>query len=236
MSNLLQMGTDFEKKLKERAASTENMLNSEFRKLEESVDKALSLNRQKIRDAISEHTTSVKKQLDTLSTTVSMQFSTTEAELSRQQKKLLWRVIKGRILFPALTALSVTGGIFLGCWGLMEWQESKIAKNILTIREQENTLAKLEAKTWGVTFVNGENGKFLVLPDGVKGENTWTVGDKNAVMNEWESAFAELQKMHEVTQRNNAILNERVVILSQQVQRLAGQVDRLSRLFIANNS
>lgn len=57
MSNLLQMGTDFEKKLKERAASTENMLNSEFRKLEESVDKALSLNRQKIRDAISEHTT-----------------------------------------------------------------------------------------------------------------------------------------------------------------------------------
>ncbi|EPA4810607.1 MbeB family mobilization protein, partial [Escherichia coli] len=26
MSNLLQMGTDFEKKLKERAASTENML------------------------------------------------------------------------------------------------------------------------------------------------------------------------------------------------------------------
>ncbi|WP_217989509.1 MbeB family mobilization protein, partial [Salmonella enterica] len=27
MSNLLQMGTDIEKKLKERAASTENMLN-----------------------------------------------------------------------------------------------------------------------------------------------------------------------------------------------------------------
>ncbi len=36
-------------------------------------------------------------------------------------------------------------------------------------------------KNTGVTFVNGENGKFLVLPDGVKGENTWTVGDKNAV-------------------------------------------------------
>ncbi|PAO94476.1 MbeD family mobilization/exclusion protein [Salmonella enterica] len=53
---------------------------------------------------------------------------------------------------------------------------------------------------------------------------------------EWECAFAELQKMHEVTQRINAILNERVVILSLQVQRLAGQVDRLCRLFIANNS
>ncbi|MBJ2625306.1 MbeD family mobilization/exclusion protein [Salmonella enterica subsp. enterica serovar Rissen] len=60
--------------------------------------------------------------------------------------------------------------------------------------------------------------------------------DYSQRLDEWESAFAELQKMHEVTQRNNAILNERVVILSQQVQRLAGQVDRLSRLFIANNS
>ncbi|WP_374091299.1 MbeB family mobilization protein [Escherichia coli] len=58
------MGTDFEKKLKERAASTENMLNSEFRKLEESVDKALSLNRQKNqRRLLKEHTTSVKQQL-----------------------------------------------------------------------------------------------------------------------------------------------------------------------------
>ncbi|EGK5392562.1 MbeD family mobilization/exclusion protein [Escherichia coli] len=33
-------------------------------------------------------------------------------------------------------------------------------------------------------------------------------------LNEWESAFAELQKMHAVTQQNNAILNERVVNLT----------------------
>ncbi len=55
-------------------------------------------------------------------------------------------------------------------------------------------------------------------------------------LNEWESAFAELQKMNEVTQRHNAILNSRLLILIQQGQRLAGQVERLSRLFIANNS
>ncbi|MQH13767.1 MbeD family mobilization/exclusion protein, partial [Escherichia coli] len=54
-------------------------------------------------------------------------------------------------------------------------------------------------------------------------------------LNEWESAFAELQKMHEVTQRNNAILNERGEVLSQQVQRLAGQVERWRQLFSANN-
>ncbi len=51
----------------------------------------------------------------------------------------------------------------------------------------------------------------------------------------WESAFAELQKMHAVSQQNNAILNERVVNLSHPGQLLAGQVDRLSRLFIKNN-
>ncbi|MHC1821692.1 MbeD family mobilization/exclusion protein [Escherichia coli] len=53
-------------------------------------------------------------------------------------------------------------------------------------------------------------------------------------LNEWESAFAELQKMHEVTQRNNAILNERVMKLSQQVQHLSEQTERLSQLYSEN--
>ncbi|OEC13650.1 mobilization protein [Salmonella enterica subsp. enterica serovar Typhimurium] len=54
-------------------------------------------------------------------------------------------------------------------------------------------------------------------------------------LNEWESAFAELQKMHAVKQQNNALLTERVVNLSKQMQLLAGQVDRLRRIFIMNN-
>ncbi|MCW7199856.1 MbeB family mobilization protein [Escherichia coli] len=117
MSNLLQMGTDFEKKLKERAVSTENMLNSEFRKLEASVDRELNLNGQKIRDAISAHTAALKEQLETLNSAVNAQFSATENELARRQEELLWKLIKGRILYPSLTALCVTGGIFLASWG-----------------------------------------------------------------------------------------------------------------------
>lgn len=39
-------------------------------------------------------------------------------------------------------------------------------------------------------------------------------------LNEWESAFVELQKMFSLTQRDNAMLNERVMQLSQQVQHL----------------
>ncbi|MUZ28884.1 MbeB family mobilization protein, partial [Shigella flexneri] len=37
MSNLLQAGAEFEKKLKERGESTEKMLSGEFRKLEDTL-------------------------------------------------------------------------------------------------------------------------------------------------------------------------------------------------------
>ncbi|HDQ1638467.1 TPA: MbeD family mobilization/exclusion protein [Escherichia coli] len=47
-------------------------------------------------------------------------------------------------------------------------------------------------------------------------------------LNEWESAFVELQKMFSLTQRDNAMLNERVMQLSQQVQHLSEQTEHLS--------
>lgn len=40
-------------------------------------------------------------------------------------------------------------------------------------------------------------------------------------LNEWESAFVELQKMFSLTQRDNAMLNERVMQLSEQTERLS---------------
>ncbi|EPA8663577.1 MbeD family mobilization/exclusion protein [Escherichia coli] len=54
-------------------------------------------------------------------------------------------------------------------------------------------------------------------------------------LNEWESAFAHLQQMFEVTRQENGELRTQCSDLSQQVQILAGQVDRLSRLFITNS-
>ena len=98
MSNLLQIGTDLEKKLKERAVSTDNILNSEFSKHEASVDRELNLNGQKISDAISAHTAAVKDQLETLNSAVNAQFSATENELARRQEELLWNLVKGRML------------------------------------------------------------------------------------------------------------------------------------------
>ncbi|EBO3282890.1 MbeD family mobilization/exclusion protein [Salmonella enterica subsp. enterica serovar Typhimurium var. 5-] len=53
-------------------------------------------------------------------------------------------------------------------------------------------------------------------------------------LSEWESVFVELQKMFSLTQRDNAMLNERVMQLSQQVQHLSEQTERLSQLYSEN--
>ncbi|HFN5562398.1 TPA: mobilization protein, partial [Escherichia coli] len=42
--------------------------------------------------------------------------------------------------------------------------------NLEDIRKQEETLQKLNAKTWGVEFVQDGNRKFLVLPCGKSAE------------------------------------------------------------------
>ncbi|MEI6945522.1 MbeD family mobilization/exclusion protein [Escherichia coli] len=45
-------------------------------------------------------------------------------------------------------------------------------------------------------------------------------------LSDWESAFVELQKMFSLTQRDNGMLNERVMQLSQLVQHLSEQTER----------
>ncbi|WP_418516827.1 MbeD family mobilization/exclusion protein (plasmid) [Escherichia coli] len=49
-----------------------------------------------------------------------------------------------------------------------------------------------------------------------------------------ESAFVALQKGFSLTQRDNAMLNGRVMQLSQQVQHLSERTERLSQLYSEN--
>ncbi|WP_227647719.1 MbeB family mobilization protein, partial [Klebsiella pneumoniae] len=63
MSNLLRTGAEFEKKLKERAESTEKMLNDEFSRLGESVSEAVTSNETKIKGAIAQFTASTEESL-----------------------------------------------------------------------------------------------------------------------------------------------------------------------------
>ncbi|WP_115800790.1 MbeD family mobilization/exclusion protein [Escherichia coli] len=53
-------------------------------------------------------------------------------------------------------------------------------------------------------------------------------------LNEWENAFVELQKMFSLSQRDNAMLNVRVMQLSQHVQHLSERTERLRQLYSEN--
>ena len=84
-----------------------------------------------------------------------------------------------RWLSVLMTSLLLAGT----CGGVLWLQSWKIASNLEDIAAQNATLEKLNAKTWGVTYLEDRNGRFLVLPKGMKAEAGWTVdnGKRNAV-------------------------------------------------------
>ncbi|MBX4313764.1 MbeB family mobilization protein, partial [Klebsiella pneumoniae] len=67
--------------------------------------------------------------------------------------------------------------------GVLWYQGNRIAANLAEIRQQRDTLSKLHMQTWGVTYLENRNGRFLVLPEGMKAETGRTVDNKtrNAV-------------------------------------------------------
>ncbi|EJV8546954.1 MbeB family mobilization protein [Salmonella enterica] len=160
MSNLLQTGAEFEKKLKERAESTEKMLNDEFRKLGESVSEAVTSNETKIKGAIAQFTASTEESLKKHREGVK------EAMMQHRKDMLKLAGSSGmRLLGIVFLLFTASGGTF---WYL----GGRIQTNLEEIRVQEETLRKLNAKTWGVEFVQDGRRKFLVLPYGKSAEVT----------------------------------------------------------------
>ena len=60
--------------------------------------------------------------------------------------------------------------LFTASGGTLWYLGGRIQTNLEEIRKQEETLQKLNAKTWGVEFVQDGNRKFLVLPYGKSAE------------------------------------------------------------------
>ena len=82
-----------------------------------------------------------------------------------------------------LTITMVSGLLFASLSGVLWYQGNRIAANLAEIRQQRDTLSKLHMQTWGVTYLENRNGRFLVLPEGMKAETGRTVDNKtrNAV-------------------------------------------------------
>ena len=171
MSNLLQTGAEFEKKLKERAESTETMLNDEFSRLGESVSEAVTSNETKIKGAIARFTASTEKSLKKHREGVK------EAMMQHRKDVLKLAGNTGMMLLGMVLFLFTVSG------GTLWYLGGRIQANLEEIRKQNESLEKLNAKTWGVRYHEGSNGRFLVLPEGMKAETNWAMenGKQNAV-------------------------------------------------------
>ena len=108
-----------------------------------------------------------------------------EAQVGRIQG-LLWRgwlrsLVVGLFVFP---------GIFAGSWGLTQWQSSRVERLFerqealrLQVAQEQQTLAQLQAQTWGVRLHEAEDGtRHVLFPQGALGENwRWTVQGQPAL-------------------------------------------------------
>lgn len=83
------------------------------------------------------------------------------------------------LLYIALGVL-LSLGIFGGNWALVQWQSRQIeslreerAQLEAEIAGQRLTLQRLQDQTWGVRLVEGEQGRFVVLPKGTLSNPPW---------------------------------------------------------------
>jgi hypothetical protein len=85
---------------------------------------------------------------------------------------------------PLLIAISCLLGIYFVNWGLMQYMANTIQhqfqqKQTLAqeISLQSRALERLEAKTWGLTYHETQQGRFLILPVNAIAEPGWIMSD-----------------------------------------------------------
>ena len=91
-------------------------------------------------------------------------------------------------LRPLIVGLSLWLGFFGGSWATMRWLAGSIHDRIETlaranarIEDAHETLAELEADTWGIALREIEGERYVVLPFGTLADPGWEVRDRPAV-------------------------------------------------------
>ena len=159
MNNLLNSAKAFSEKSSVHLDDTEKMLKHAFSEHEKSVSEALNSSERTMRNAIDAHGQSLNSLLDT------------------HQRNAL-RLVSKTWICVILTLLL----LFAVSWSALWYTGRLISQNVAEIQAQNAALSKLEAKTWGITYLEDGNGRFLVLPKGttVDAERSWTVGEGKA--------------------------------------------------------
>jgi hypothetical protein len=148
MSNLLTLAKDLEQKSKAQQQSTGEMLKAAFSEHELSVRAELSASAQRISDAIRAHEEGMSSAME------------------KNRRSVLLTAVR-----TWLTVL-MTAGLLIGTsGGILWWQGQQILDNYTAIRQQEDALRKLTARTWGVRYQESSDGRrFLILPPGMQAE------------------------------------------------------------------
>ena len=148
MSSLLTLAKDLEQQSKAQQKSTGEMLKAAFSEHEQSVRAELSASAKRISDAIRAH----------------------EEGMSEAMEKNRRSVLRsaGRTWLSVL----MTAGLLTGtCGGILWWQGQQILDNYKALRQQEDALKKMNTRTWGVRYQEGDDGRrFIILPPGTKPE------------------------------------------------------------------
>ena len=168
---------------KQIEALTRSALQQLAATLQQQSSDALASTLSAIESELNERLSDLRKQIAQQSTPLAASLSAVQSEVRALQALTFQAWLK-----PLLLSLSLLLGIFCASWGLMQWFSHSIEEQLETraglaqeIREQEATLAKIEARTWGVTFREDKDGRFLILPPGVAPVTGWTVGKRHAV-------------------------------------------------------
>ena len=148
MSSLLALAKDLEQQSKAQQQSTGEMLKAAFSEHEQSVKAELSASAKRISDAISAHEQGMT------------------AAMQSNRLSVLRMVGRTWLTITLVSVLLIaTSGSIL--W----WQGQQITDNYTHLRQQEDTLAKMTARTWGVRYQESSDGRrFLILPPGMQTE------------------------------------------------------------------
>lgn len=119
-----------------------------------------------------------KNELNTTKTDIANTTAEIESELSRLTRRRAMRYA-----LPWALNLALLATICGGSWGLMRYYSHTIQSQQERIAEQRQTLAQIEARTWGVDLQQAQDGSGLlvILPGEMKAETGWTVGPREAI-------------------------------------------------------
>lgn len=127
-----------------------------------------------------------KNALNTTEAAIQRQLASLEQSVTTRCRALSW-MFAWKWLQILLITLSILAGASLGGWGLLTLAGNRVTalqREVAMLNSKKSTLektvAQLEAQTWGLTLVEGPEGRFIVLPGKSTLKPGWTIGKNPA--------------------------------------------------------